>query len=406
MLKDKKILLIISGGIAAYKTLELIRLIKKNNGEVKCIITKAGEQFVTPLSVASLSQNKAYTDLWSLNDESEMGHIRLSRECDLTVVAPASADLIAKMAHGLANDLASTALLASNKAILIAPAMNPEMWNNAAVQENISTLKKRGILQIGPNIGEMACGESGIGRMGEACEIFTAITGFFFEKPLKGYNALVTSGPTYEAIDPVRFLGNKSSGKQGHAIARALRDAGASVTLVTGMTNIPDPNGVNIVHIESANEMLKACAAALPYDIAVCAAAVSDWSPAQKQSQKIKKTDGINSLNLKLKKNTDILKFIATHKTRRPKLVIGFAAETENLQDNAKAKLKSKSCDWIIANEVGADKNGNEKTFASDENQIYFISKDKTEKWERASKDAVAKKLVQYITEYMEKNDR
>ncbi len=406
MLSNKKILLIISGGIAAYKSLELIRLIKRNHGEVKCIITKAGEQFVTPLSVASLSQNKAYTDLWSLTDEADMGHIRLSRECDLIVVAPASADLIAKMAHGLANDLASTTLLASNKPTLIAPAMNTEMWRNAAVQENVATLEKRGILQIAPNVGDMACGETGLGRMSEVDEIFTSITDFFFEKPLKNYNALVTSGPTYEAIDPVRFLGNRSSGKQGHAIAKALRDAGAKVTLVSGYTNLPNPNGCTTINIESAQEMLEACEHALPVDIAICAAAVSDWTPVQEGTQKIKKTEGINSLNLELKKNLDILKTISTHKTLRPQLVIGFAAETENLLNNAKSKLESKSCDWIIANEVGANENGEEKTFASDENQIYFISQEKTEEWARASKDNVAQKLAKYITKYMEENDR
>ncbi len=407
MLKNKKILLIISGGIAAYKALELIRLIKNNHGEVKCILTKAGEQFVTPLSVSSLSQHKTYTDLWSITDEADMGHINLSRDSDLIIIAPASADLIAKMAHGMANDLASTALLASNKPILIAPAMNPQMWSNAAVQENISTLQKRGILQIGPNAGDMACGETGFGRMSEPEEIFTAITDFFFEKPLKGYDALVTSGPTYEPIDPVRFLGNRSSGKQGHAIAKSLRDAGANVTLIAGRNNLPDPNGVKTIHIESAKEMLDACKDALPVNIAVCAAAVGDWSPARPaQNQKIKKTTGNNEINLELKQNPDILKAIATHKTARPKLVIGFAAETQNLETNAKAKLNKKGCDWIIANEVGLDENGIEKTFTSDENQIYFISQEKTEKWKRTSKDKVAQKLVEYITKYMDENDR
>ncbi len=404
MLKDKKILIIISGGIAAYKTLELIRLIKKNHGEVKCIITKAGEQFITPLSITALSQNKAYTDLWSL-DEAAMEHIELSRESDLIVVAPASADIIAKMAHGMANDLASTTLLAANKPVLIAPAMNPQMWSNSAVQDNIATLQKRGILQIDPNIGDMACGETGLGRMAEPQEIFTAITNFFYKKPLKGYSALVTSGPTYEPIDPVRFLGNRSSGKQGHAIAKALRDAGANVTLVTGVTNLPDPNGCDVIHIESASQMLDACINALPVNIAICAAAVSDWSPSQMQMQKIKKTDDSDILTLKLKQNPDILRTIANHANHRPQLVIGFAAETQNLEANARGKLASKGCDWIIANEVGLDENGCEKTFACEQNQIYLITQDKIEKWQRANKDAIARDLVDRITKYMDEHD-
>ncbi len=405
MLKDKNILLIISGGISAYKTLDLIRLIKKNNGNVKCILTKAGEQFVTPLSVAALSENKAYTDIWSDNNAG-MDHINLSREADLIIVAPASADIIAKMAHGLANDLASTTLLAANKSIIIAPAMNPEMWNNAATQANIKTLKQRGILQIGPNAGDMACNETGEGRMSEPEEIFTAITDFFFEKPLKGYKALVTSGPTYESIDPVRFLGNRSSGKQGHAIAKSLRDAGANVTLISGPTNLNDPCGIKTVHIESAKEMLEACSGALPADIAICAAAVSDWTPTQKQCQKIKKTSKNIAPNIELTQSTDILHMIASHKTKRPKLVIGFAAETQKLEENATAKLASKKCDWIIANEVGLDENGVEKTFASDQNQIYFISQNKIEKWARASKDDIACKLIQQIVKYMDEHDR
>ncbi len=404
MLKDKKILIVISGGIAAYKALELIRLIKKNHGEVKCIITKAGEQFVTPLSVTALSQNKAYTDLWSL-DDAAMEHIELSRESDLIVVAPASADIIAKMAHGIANDLASTTLLAANKPILIAPAMNPQMWGNAAVQDNIATLQKRGILQIDPDIGDMACGETGLGRMAEPQEIFTAITDFFYKKPLKGYSALVTSGPTYEPIDPVRFLGNRSSGKQGHAIAKALCAAGANVTLVTGVTNFPDPNGCHVIHIESASQMFDACINALPADIAICAAAVSDWSPSQTKEQKIKKTGNNDALTLELKQNQDILKTIANHATHRPQLVIGFAAETQNLEENARGKLSSKGCDWIIANEVGLDENGNEKTFACEQNQIYLITQDKVEKWQRASKDVIARDLVERIIKYMDEHD-
>ena len=402
MLKDKKILLIISGGIAAYKTLELIRLITKNHGSVQCILTKGGAQFVTPLSISSLSGQKVYSDLWSLTDESEMGHIRLSRESDLIIVAPASADIIAKMAHGLANDLASTTLLASNKPILIAPGMNPEMWHNPATKNNVQTLKERGTLFTGPEAGDMACGETGIGRMSEASEILTAITDFFFDKPLKGYTALVTSGPTYEPLDPVRFLGNRSSGKQGHAIAKALRDAGVDVTLITGPTNLVQTQRMTVINTETANDMLNACMNALPVNIAICAAAVSDWCVDEPQTQKIKKT-GDNSIpKLQLKQTPDILKAISSHKENRPKLVIGFAAETQDLIKNATAKLDKKGCDWIIANEVGIDAHGAEKTFGSDQNQIHFITQNKNEQWQRTSKDAVAQKLVQHIIKYMD----
>ena len=290
MLENKKILLIISGGIAAYKSLELIRLIRKSGGDVKVVLTKGGSQFVTPLSVASLSENKVYTDLWSLTDETEMGHIRLSRENDLIVIAPASADLMAKMAHGLANDLASTTLLASDKPILIAPAMNPMMWSHPATQDNISTLKERGVSMIGPDQGSMACGETGTGRMSEPEVIFDSIKDFFFDQPLKGRKAIVTAGPTYEPLDPVRFLGNRSSGKQGYAIASALSRAGADVTLISGPTHLASPEGVNTLRIETAQDMLKSAIETLPADICICAAAVSDWTAAEPQGQKIKKT--------------------------------------------------------------------------------------------------------------------
>ena len=401
MLKDKKILLIISGGIAAYKTLDLIRLIKKNNGDVQCILTKGGEQFVTPLSVSSLAQSKVYSDLWSLTDETEMGHIRLSRENDLIVVAPASADLLAKMAHGLADDLASTTLLASNKPVLVAPAMNPEMWENKATQDNIQTLNERGIQMVGPEKGDMACGETGIGRMSEPEDIFDAIKDFFFEQPLKDVKALVTSGPTYEPLDPVRFIGNRSSGKQGHAIAVALRNAGADVTLVSGPTNLPDLQGVKTIRIETAQQMLRACNDVLPADVAICTAAVSDWTPENPQNQKIKKTNDNDVPNIKFVQNPDILKTISKQSNKRPQLVIGFAAETQNLEQNAKEKLKKKGCDWILANEVGIDETGVEKTFGSDKNQIYFISQDKSERWDKASKDDVARTLVERIKKHI-----
>ncbi len=404
MLKDKNILLIISGGIAAYKVLDLIRLLKKNQCNVECVITKAGEQFITPLSVSSLSLNKAYTNNDPLTDKAQMTHIDLSRQADLIVVAPASADIMAKMAHGLANDLASTALLASNKQVLVAPAMNPEMWYHPATKKNVKTLKKRGVLFSEPVAGEMACGETGIGRMKEPVDIFSDITDFFFDKPLKGYSALVTSGPTYEPIDPVRFLGNRSSGKQGHAIATALRDAGADVILISGPTNLNDPQGISTTHIETAKEMLAACDAALPVNIVVCAAAVSDWSPTSKNAQKIKKTDEVSTPKLELTQSPDILKFISNHKTNRPKLVIGFAAETQNLEENAKAKLDKKNCDWVIANEVGLDEKGKEKAFGSNENQIYFISHKENTKWPRASKNDIARKLIDKIINHIGEN--
>jgi len=400
MFKNKRILLIISGGIAAYKTLDLIRLIKKSGGDVRCILTKGGAQFVTPLSVSSLSENKVYGDLWSLTDEAEMGHIRLSRECDLVLVCPATADLMAKMAHGHADDLASTTLLASNKPIMIAPAMNPEMWHASATQDNFKLLQSRGVHVVGPNEGEMACGETGLGRMAEPEEIFEAVKDFFFERPLKGRKALVTSGPTYEAIDPVRFIGNRSSGKQGHAIAAALRDAGADVTLVSGPTALPAVHGVETIPVQSAQEMMDACMNALPCDIAICAAAVGDWKPETFSDQKMKKKDGTDDLHLTMVKNPDILQALSQHEQSRPLLVIGFAAETENMKEHAQDKLKRKGCDWIIANEVGEDENGAEKAFGCDENQIYFISHNHFEPWDRASKREIAHGLISKITEH------
>lgn len=400
MKQKKSILLIISGGIAAYKSLELIRLMKKANMNVRCILTEGGAQFVTPLSVAALTEEKVYGDLWSLKDETEMGHIRLSREADLIVVAPASANIIAKMAWGLADDLATTTLLAANKPILIAPAMNPMMWNNPATQTNIKTLQQGGILMIGPNPGNMACGETGTGRMAEPEEIFASIKKSLMqkksgaslsqkksnaaylkstidsEKPLRGKTALVTAGPTYEPIDPVRFIGNHSSGKQGQAIADALTAAGVKVTLVMGPM--------------TAADMLRACERALPVDIAVCAAAVADWTPIKPAKNKIKKGSGAPVIALK--ENPDILKTISNHK-KRPKLVIGFAAETDDLVKNAKAKLKKKGCDWILANDVSKN------VFGADDNTIHFITTTSTEKWPRQPKTEIARHLVSKIAE-------
>lgn len=417
-LKNKSILLIISGGIAAYKALELIRLIKKSGGHVRCVITPGGEKFVTPLSVSALSEETAYTDLWSLKDETEMGHIRLSREADLIVIAPASANIIAQMAYGLAEDLASTTLLANlDTPVLIAPAMNHAMWNNAATQENIKTLEARGIKRIGPDIGDMACGEHGPGRMAPPEDIFKAISNHLAIKsssPLQGLSALVTSGPTYEPLDPVRFIGNRSSGKQGHAIATALANAGADVTLITGPVNIPDPSGIKTIHVETAEEMLNACESTLPVDIAICAAAVSDWSAKTAQDQKIKKRGDKTPPTIDLKQNPDILHTIATlprhnyeeatagHKNR-PQLVIGFAAETNNLEENAKAKLHKKSCDMILANLVGQK---DKKTFGEDENHVYLITLNETQDWQPMSKKAIAEKLVDEIAKhFLNKHD-
>lgn len=399
-LKNKNILLVISGGIAAYKALELIRLIKKDGGTVRCILTKGGAQFITPLSVSALSEEQAYTDLWSLKDETEMGHIRLSREADLIVVAPASASLIGKLAHGIADDLASTTLLAADKPIMIAPAMNHKMWDNEAVQDNIRTLNARGILQTGPEEGDMACGEHGLGRMSEAEDIFAAIQSFFFEKPLEGYKALVTAGPTFEPVDPVRFIGNRSSGKQGYEIAQALSVAGAEVTLISGPTALPALGGMELINVETAEEMLMASINALPADIAVCTAAVSDWAPQESQAHKIKKRDDKTPPAIQLQENPDILKTLATHK-QRPDLVIGFAAETENLIENAKEKRLRKQCDWILANNVRTGEN----IFGGDENHVYLVTEDESEEWERSSKQAVAKKLIQTITEHLERNE-
>lgn len=396
MLTGKRILLIISGGIAAYKSLELIRLLKKSGATVRCVLTNGGAQFVTPMSVAALSEEEVFTDLWSLKDETEMGHIRLSREADLIVVAPASANILAQMAHGLAEDLASTTLLATNRPVMVCPAMNPMMWQHAATQDNLKTLEQRGIQILMPNDGDMACGETGTGRMREPEEILDAVTAFFqHNKPLAGLKALVTSGPTYEPIDPVRFIGNRSSGKQGHAIASALSNAGAAVTLVTGPVSLPDPEGVETIHIETAQEMLNACTENLPADIAVCAAAVSDWRASTESKQKIKKGDSKKTPALDLTENPDILQTIATHKAR-PQLVIGFAAETENLINNAKAKLDKKSCDWIIANNVS-----DTEVFGTDQNHVTLVTKAGTQEWPPADKQTIARDIVAEIIKTM-----
>lgn len=392
-LQNKSILLIISGGIAAYKALELIRLLRKSGADIRCILTKGGSQFITPLSVSALSENSVYDDLWSLKDEREMGHIRLTREADLVVIAPASANMIAKITHGIADDLASTTLLASDTPTLIAPAMNHKMWENEATQSNIKTLQNRGFKFTGPEHGDMACNENGLGRMSEPETIMEAIESFFLIKPLKGLKALVTSGPTFEALDPVRFIGNRSSGKQGHAIAQELYNKGAEVTLISGPVSIKEPDRIKIVQIESAAEMLQACEDALPVNIAICAAAVSDWTTAKPAHHKIKKQED-KLPNLDLKETQDILKTLSTH-MRRPELVIGFAAETQNIQANAQKKLKKKKCDWILANDVS-----NEKVFGQNENHVHFITSYKNDDWGKSSKRDIAKKLASEISQY------
>jgi phosphopantothenoylcysteine decarboxylase/phosphopantothenate--cysteine ligase len=398
MLAGKRILLVISGGIAAYKALELIRRLKDRGVAVRAILTRGGAEFITPLSVAALSGEKVFTDLFSLTDESEMGHIRLSREADLVVVAPASADLIAKMAAGLADDLATTALLATDKPVMIAPAMNTMMWQNAATLANIETLARRGILRVGPAAGDLACGEVGEGRMAEPAEILDAIENYFRTGArLAGRAALVTSGPTYEAIDPVRFLGNRSSGRQGHAIAAALAALGADVHLVSGPASEPDPPGVRITHVESAREMLEACLAALPVEVAVCAAAVADWRPAETAPSKLKKTGGAPP-KLSLIANPDILRTLADAGNRRPRLLIGFAAETRDLIQNAIEKRKKKGCDWILANDVAPGTG----TFGGTENRVHLVSEAGVEDWEPASKRAIADRLAQRIADHLQ----
>ncbi len=395
----QRILLIIAGGVAAYKSLELIRRLGERGARVRCILTAAGAQFITPLAVASLSGERVFSDLFSLTDEAEMGHIRLSREADLVVVAPATADLIAKMANGLADDLASTTLLATDKPVLIAPAMNPQMWEHAATRRNIATLTGDGIRVVGPNPGDMACGEIGLGRMAEPDEIVAAIAGLLqpAERPLQGVRALVTSGPTHEAIDPVRFIANRSSGKQGHAIAAALAAAGAEVTLVSGPVHEPDPPAVRVVRVESALQMLEASQAARPFDVAVCAAAVADWRIAEPSTHKAKRQGGPPTLALR--ENPDILQTLSAAGPTRPRLVIGFAAETDDVVANARRKLASKGCDWIVANDVSPE----QAVFGGVYNRVLLIRSDaEPERWPTLAKTEVASRLVARIAAFLQ----
>jgi phosphopantothenoylcysteine decarboxylase/phosphopantothenate--cysteine ligase len=391
MLNGKRILLIVAGGIAAFKSQELVRALRKREASVRCVLTEAGAKFVTPLSLQTLTEDKVYSDMFSLTDESEMGHIELSREADLLVVAPATANILARMAGGLADDLASTVLLATDKPVLAAPAMNVRMWTHAATVANVETLRKRGIHFVGPNDGAMACNEYGPGRMSEPEEIVAAIEALLTkERPLAGKRALVTSGPTREAIDPVRYISNHSSGKQGHAIAAALARLGAEVTLVSGPVAVPDPAGVTVVKIDSAEEMLAASLQAGRVDVAVCAAAVADWKAAKPASAKIKKTAGAAPPSLELAPNPDILATLSRPGPQRPTLVVGFAAETENLVANAIDKRKRKGCDWIVANDVSTATG----TFGGERNTVHLISAEGVEDWPTLAKDEVAMRLA------------
>jgi phosphopantothenoylcysteine decarboxylase/phosphopantothenate--cysteine ligase len=397
MTPSARILLIVSGGIAAYKSLELIRRGRDRGMSFRVILTRGGAEFVTPLSFASISGEKVYQELFSLTDEAEMGHIRLSREADLIVVAPATADLLAKMAHGSADDLATAVLLATDKKVLVAPAMNVRMWQHAATKRNVVRLREDGIAFVGPNEGEMACGEYGPGRMAEPGEIIDAIETLLGAKAaglLAGRRVLITSGPTQEPIDPVRYIANRSSGKQGHALARAAATLGAEVTLVSGPVSLPDPEGVRVVKVETAHEMMAATLEALPADIAICAAAVADWRAADEAAHKLKK-QGQGETVLKLAQNPDILATIAGLGQKRPRLVIGFAAETENLIPNATAKRRAKGADWIVANDVWPGTGA----MGGDQTQVHLITPAGVEVWPPMSKDETAARLLARASE-------
>jgi phosphopantothenoylcysteine decarboxylase/phosphopantothenate--cysteine ligase len=401
-LAAKTVLLIVGGGIAAYKALELVRLLRKAGIGVTSILTKAGAQFVTPLSLAALSESKVYADLFSLTDEAEMGHIELSRAADLVVVVPATADLMAKAANGLADDLASTTVLATDKTVLMAPAMNVRMWLHPATQRNLATLKADGVLFVGPDEGAMACGEFGPGRMAEPERIFEAITAALHtsaETSLSGKRALVTAGPTVEPIDPVRFLSNRSSGKQGYAIAESLARLGAEVTLVSGPTALAAPPGVTRVDVQTAAQMLAACQAALPVDVAVMVAAVADWRPSNPAALKLKKLKKRAAAPdpIALTENPDILATLSKAGPNRPRLVIGFAAETNDLDRNSQAKLARKGCDWVVANDVSQ-----EGVMGGAENAVSILTRDGVERWEKMDKRLVAERLAAKIAESLQ----
>ncbi|WP_333830640.1 bifunctional phosphopantothenoylcysteine decarboxylase/phosphopantothenate--cysteine ligase CoaBC [Pararhodobacter sp.] len=395
MLADKRILLIIGGGIAAYKALELIRLLRGAGAAVSPVLTRAGAQFVTPLSVAALAGSPLHQDLFDLTAEAEMGHIQLSRAADLVVVTPCTADLMAKMAGGHADDLATTLLMATDKRVLIAPAMNVRMWEHPATQRNLARLRADGVLVTGPTHGDMACGEHGPGRMAEPADIFAAIGAALHDGPLKGRRILVTSGPTHEPIDPVRYIANRSSGAQGTALAAALRDLGAKVTFVTGPATVPPPPGVQVLHVETARQMLEAVEGALPADAAVFAAAVADWRVAQEATQKMKK-DASGLPVLAFAENPDILATVSRHRLR-PGLVVGFAAETENVIAHAQAKRLRKGCDWMVANDVSPATG----IMGGTENAVHLITETGTENWPRLPKTEVAARLAARIAAHL-----
>jgi phosphopantothenoylcysteine decarboxylase / phosphopantothenate---cysteine ligase len=394
-LSERRVLLIVGGGVAAYKALELARLFRKAGVAVRPILTESGAQFVTALSLAALCEDKVYAELFSLTDEAQMGHIELSRSADIVVVAPATADLMAKAANGLAGDLASTTLLATDKPVLMAPAMNVRMWLHAATQRNRARLEADGVRFVGPDEGAMACGEFGPGRMAEPEAIFAATMAMLDARPgaLAGKHVLITAGPTAEPIDPVRVITNRSSGKQGYAIAAALAVLGARVTLVSGPVALATPPGVTRIDVETALEMLAACEAALPADAAVCVAAVADWRMDEAFAVKLKKSRE-GPPTLRLVENPDILATIAAHGLRRPKLVVGFAAETSDLEAQARAKLQRKGCDWVVANDVSAD-----GIMGGDENEVLLVYPQGVDRWPRASKAAVAQRLAERIAE-------
>ena len=395
MLAGKRILLIVGGGIAAFKSLDLIRRLRERGATVVPVLTKSAEEFVTPLSASALAAQKVYRDLFDLTDEAEMGHIELSRDADLLVVAPATADLMAKMANGHANDLASTLLLATDKRVLIAPAMNVRMWDHPATQRNLATLTSDGVLVCGPNEGDMACGEHGPGRMSEPLEIVATVEAALADGPLKGRHIVVTSGPTHEPIDPVRYIANRSSGAQGTALARALAALGADVTFVPGPATVPPPDGVKVVKVQTAREMLAAVQTALPADAAVFAAAVADWRMAEDHGQKIKKDGSGAPPVLSFAENPDILATVSQMKAGRPKLVVGFAAETEKVEAHATAKRERKGCDWIVANDVSPETG----IMGGDENAVVLITDAGADRWPRMRKSLVANRLAELIAE-------
>lgn len=401
-LLNKRILLIVGGGIAAYKTPELVRQLVKEGADVKCLLSKSGSEFVTALTLASVSGNRVYQNLFDLTDETEMGHIQLSRNADLVLVAPATADLMAKMAQGFANDLASTALLATDKPVMIAPAMNVRMWLHDATQRNLETLKNDGIAIINPKEGDMACGETGPGRMAEPVEIMEAVAEALMPKgPLKGLKALITAGPTHEPIDPVRYIANRSSGKQGYAIAEAIFGLGAETLLVSGPVNLPDPEGVRVIRVETALEMAAACEEALPSQIAIMTAAVADWRTTESAQEKIKKNTDNTPPSLELTENPDILAGLVAH-TLRPDLIVGFAAETEQVMDHARGKFTRKGCDWLMANNVSPDTG----VMGGDFNTIHFLTQTSEESWEMLSKQDVALRLADKIADYFLKTHK